>query len=58
MATISIATDTVDILETAQSPKEFSHLGKALLEAEKLMDKGVVMNKGVITVYETAEDFL
>ena len=58
MATISIATDTVDILETAQSPKEFSHLGKALLEAEKLMKKGVVINKGVITVYETAEDFL
>ena len=58
MATISIATDTVDILETAQSPKEFNHLGKALLEAEKLMKEGVVINKGVITVYETAEDFL
>ena len=60
MANISIVEGGIDILETATSPKEFNHLGKAILNAEKLAQKNktVVKEPSVIIVTETIEDII
>ena len=60
MATISIVKGAMDILETATSPKEFNHLGSALLNAEKLKEKHKVDVKepSVLIVHETIEDLI
>ena len=60
MANISIVEGGLPILETATSPKEFNHLGNAILKAEKLAEKNktVVKEPSVVIVTETIEDLI
>ena len=60
MANISIVEGGLPTLETATSPKEFNHLGTAILKAENLAEKNktVVKEPSVVIVTETIEDLI